>query len=363
MRNKMIKIISLAMSVIMTLSMALVSASAYSYTESGATSLSPSNSDFSSARTPKYNQTRVTIPDSVSGRYSTDLFHYEAPVKGYYKIYTTGSTDTMGKVFEHNNFLWWNSYDMKGSDDDSGIGDNFKIITYFDKREDYYIGVRGYSNRVGSYTLKIEPNDDLVYSRIGGLWLKTHNVEENDRIAKLYLNKDQVAHLYQMLRDQATMAALQQAYTRNGPLGAFQRLASSGNTLYTIVADAIGIVDDIRDVGNTIDPVVGGLISIGASALVNLFDICYNYADVNQLGYLMGNLQNFGGANYVRNPATGNDDYFATSGVCINIDRTIIYVYSLILGGYVPCPNYHYVFTSYNSQALVGTSYERGEWN
>lgn len=71
-----------------------------------------------------------------------------------YRIYTTGSTDTYGQLYNSNGVL------LK-SDDDSGDGTNFMLKYSLTKGNTYYIKIRHFSSsKTGSYELNI--HDDSL---------------------------------------------------------------------------------------------------------------------------------------------------------------------------------------------------------
>ena len=108
---------------------------------------------------------------TISESYQVHIYHFEAPSSGYYAFYTTGSKDTLIKVYEHQNFMWWTtSYKDLGKVDDTSKADtnyfNAGFVLDASSGEDYYICVRLYGSSKGSYTLNVEPNEDkLLRSR------------------------------------------------------------------------------------------------------------------------------------------------------------------------------------------------------
>ena len=78
-----------------------------------------------------------------------DYFWFTAPVTGDYTIYTTGSTDTMGYLF--------NSYRIQTAFNDNASSSdlNFRITYNLTANQVYYLAVRAYSSNVGSYNLNI----------------------------------------------------------------------------------------------------------------------------------------------------------------------------------------------------------------
>lgn len=76
-----------------------------------------------------------------------------------YTIYTSGSVDTIGRLYSSDGTLL-------ASDDDSGTDCNFKITKQLTTGATYYVKVKGYSNSVGNYKLRI---DYTTKSSSGGL--------------------------------------------------------------------------------------------------------------------------------------------------------------------------------------------------
>lgn len=105
MKTKFTKRLIQIISIICILSCLCSSVSAYTTTTSGKNTISPSNSQLNGAKKTKYTSKSKTISDSIGKKYEMDIIHYEAPKAGYYAIYTTGSTDTLGKVYEEENFF------------------------------------------------------------------------------------------------------------------------------------------------------------------------------------------------------------------------------------------------------------------
>lgn len=76
-----------------------------------------------------------------------------------YTIYTSGSLDTVGYLYDANGTLL-------ASNDDSNGNHNFKITRQLTTGATYYVKVKGYSNSVGNYKLRI---DYTTKSSSGGL--------------------------------------------------------------------------------------------------------------------------------------------------------------------------------------------------
>ena len=102
--------------------------------------------------------TVVSAGTSVSGRLETagdtDVFRVEIASTGEIAAYTTGSTDTTGRLYSRDR-----TTDV--SDDDGGRGTNFRIETDV-AAGTYYVEVAGYDNALGEYTLHIELEEDSL---------------------------------------------------------------------------------------------------------------------------------------------------------------------------------------------------------
>ena len=64
----------------------------------------------------------------------------------YYTIYTVGSLDTVGALYDANDNL------IK-SNDDGGQGLNFKLVSYLTAGQTYYIKVNAFGNKTGRYSI------------------------------------------------------------------------------------------------------------------------------------------------------------------------------------------------------------------
>ena len=97
--------------------------------------------------------TRVSVPSTTAGSLETggdeDYFRFSLSQSGEVTVYSTGSTDTVGRLIAVNRGV---AYD----NDDSGSGNNFHIVQNV-SAGDYDVRVRGYSNsETGDYGLHVE---------------------------------------------------------------------------------------------------------------------------------------------------------------------------------------------------------------
>lgn len=146
---------------------------------------------------------------TISSAYGMHIYHFEAPSSGYYSFHTTGSLDTIIKVYEEQNFLWMTTqFKDKGLNDDGSMADaerrNANLVLELDAGEDYYICVRGYNQKTGSYNLRVEKNQDrMLFSQYGySKWKSTDglattfNGDVYGTTSKQYLTKSEVILFY-----------------------------------------------------------------------------------------------------------------------------------------------------------------------
>lgn len=149
----------------------------------------------------------------LSMSYNLHIYHFEAPKGGYYNFYTTGNTDTIIKVYEQENFLWWvTGYNDLGLFDDGCRVDsisNATAVLDLEQYEDYFICVRAWNKGYGTYTLNVEPNEDKInirysygryshWDRTGTSWNSAlaQSMGAPTTKAKTYLTKEEVALFY-----------------------------------------------------------------------------------------------------------------------------------------------------------------------
>ena len=80
-----------------------------------------------------------------------DYFRVQATTTGQLTVYTTGSTDTYGRLEDSGGNLY-NAGNILASNDDGGVGTNFKIVRTVAPGT-YYIRVTGVGSRTGSYNI------------------------------------------------------------------------------------------------------------------------------------------------------------------------------------------------------------------
>ena len=359
MKTKFTKRIIQIISIICIFSCLCSSVSAYTTTTSGKETISPSKSQFKKAKNPMYDSKSKTISDSIKNKYEMDIVHYEAQKNGYYAIYTTGNTDTVGKVYEEENFLWWTTeYNVKGATkDDTGVDLNYRHVLNLDKHEDYYICTRAYNTKTGNYKLVIEPNDDARKSNIGGRWINdsmTFEEKNTEVYSKTYLTVEQVAIYYAMLCRMELDMSLRNAYTENGPVGVIQDLVEMGYA--TINLFTIG---DSFSVDPIVGPVTSLILSISEGAADMMFQSLYE--DTKTIAQIRAKLNEYGGADHDGGYGVLIGCY-ATQGVCITTKCTKTVIDNPFLGRRVTTYSYSNSYSTYNSTELVGEQYEKGYW-
>ena len=100
---------------------------------------------------PATTATVVGANSTTAGRLETrgdvDAFRFELPSAGRLQVQTTGSTDTVGRLYRGT---------LRGSDDDGGTGTNFRITEAEAQAGTWCVEVGGYRNATGPYTLQVE---------------------------------------------------------------------------------------------------------------------------------------------------------------------------------------------------------------
>ena len=98
--------------------------------------------------------TVVGANSTTAGRLETrgdvDAFRFELPSAGRLQVQTTGSTDTVGRLYRGNT--------LRRSNDDGGTGTNFRITEAEAQAGTWCVEVRGYGTTpaTGPYTLQVE---------------------------------------------------------------------------------------------------------------------------------------------------------------------------------------------------------------
>lgn len=238
--------------------------------------IDPTEEDFEAANKPEYNNTKEVITDqTIAKPYDVKLFCYKAPVGGYYKVYTTGETDTLGKLFKRNEFMGRTTgYEaITTTVDGRGQGSNFLTIKRFDENAHYYVGVRGFSTETGDYTLVIEPNDDKVYSNIGGMWVNDSATSGPASIT--YLNKYQVDELYHLFTDEEALKTVRTEYKKDGMFAALDALRMKGLTKLSYYAKEYAFSDQLGTFTlKQVTAIISGSIPTTQAMLSEMFETC-----------------------------------------------------------------------------------------
>jgi hypothetical protein len=156
--------------------------------------------DFSSA----YNlgtlaQTETARNGLIEVAYDVDFFKFTVPVSGIYTIRTTGTTDTIGQLYDNNTAA------ISGEIDDQS--DQNSIITVFlTSNSSYYLKVSGNLNFTGAYTLSITMPDATIWYEmtIGNktVYIKEPESDTSSIEARVCESGSSVALLYNYIGDQ-----------------------------------------------------------------------------------------------------------------------------------------------------------------
>lgn len=224
-----------------------------------ATSINHSDAVFEMARdNRKYSSKNEVISGGIAKAYQQDVFHYECQETGYYHVYTVGM-DTVGAVYEEEN-NWRGQvteYKFRGQSDDqySGFG-SFGLVLRLDKNEDYFACVRGYNNKVGSYALKIEPNEDVVQHKKSGVWEADYvpfgPLNSGMWISKkVYLTKEQTIFYYMSIDPKnRTLSNGSQTYTISQLKQKFKKGGEDKQTAVNFILTSLCAAIGVASTGN-----------------------------------------------------------------------------------------------------------------
>ena len=325
-----------------------VSANASTTTTSGLRTISPSNGQLKAAKSPTYTSEAEVITAAISKSYEMDIYHYEAPEDGYYAIYTTGALDTVGAVYEHENFLWWTtSYKEVARNDDGNKFDyylNCSMIVYMERGEDYYICVRAFSSRTGDYKLFIEPNEDKIKSSNGGFWTPNYKLSyKSSNSMKLesrtYLTKDQALLNYLWLDGV-------EGIDENGNEIDFELIRETYYEDFALAIEFANIL--LGSVPSKADAVV----SMTTSLLGNSVSMVYE-ALTDSTDELKKTLEKECGIKKTRKKMNGSSasvDYTVKNGILKE---------SVMVDGRYPIN----IYSANNDNILTGVKYEKGTWS
>jgi hypothetical protein len=93
-----------------------------------------------------------TIDGSLDTSDETDYYKFEITTDSAVQIYTSGSLDTIGRLYDSN-------IDLISYNDDGGTGFNFKIVENLSAGE-YYVSLYEYFGDTGDYTIHLKTFDD-----------------------------------------------------------------------------------------------------------------------------------------------------------------------------------------------------------
>ncbi len=108
-------------------------------------SYEPDN-DFSDANLIYVQTSEETESHNLLPSGDVDFYQFYGEVGYKYIFYTTGSTDTVGVLYDSN-------YNQIASDDDDGPGSNFKIVYTVTSSGTYYLKIYGWGGMTGDYVL------------------------------------------------------------------------------------------------------------------------------------------------------------------------------------------------------------------
>ena len=286
--------------------------------------------------------TSFSYSATINSKYQVHIYHFEAPSSAYYAFYTTGSSDTIIKVYEHQNFLWWTtSYKDLGKVDDTSKADsnryNAGFVLNATKGEDYYICVRIFGTNTGSYKLNVELNEDkLLRTRYNMSYWDCEKLSYSSSMAgcwytsKQYLSPEETILFYWSLDPACQkLVGIDLNYLYNAYSEGTQAGIDAANFI-------IGTLLSIANVNPAISVTASGLGAI----------ISYAYNSTNNSAYsMMQTLTNECGVIYNGNSWT------SSHGLVIKDFFT-----GTILGN-------KYYFEAYDNDILVGAQGEKGSWS
>jgi len=359
------RIVTTVLTVAILLMSIIIPSSATTYKTLGNTTIEPSKSSFRDARKTVYSRLIETISDSIGSAYDTHIYHYRAPRSGDYIIYTEGSTDTVGRVFYETTFDW--KPICTSIDDVSGTNrstsNNFFVKLNLTAGEDYYIAIRGYGSRTGSYKLHIEPYRDKCVSSIGAYWLNYNRTAYVDDVYSVeYYTPEQCAFLYDFVTSQAVRKLIKNYWTSMGTEAIVWESIQEGMVAVSW-ADTVGAFEEIP----------------GASAVISIFGaivdkICEAiFEDTGEEAELLGQIDKCCGLieTKVKTVVNGRTAYGTVyscqSGMRIqrDIDAREYRIYALAYGGWMTIRQEFIVLGSsmaYNDTNLFGGDCRYGCW-
>lgn len=144
----------------------------------------------------------------IRNEYVMHIYHYKASRTGFFSAYTTGTSDTIIKIYrEKKIFGFTTGFEDLGKSDDGCLvsyDKNGLLTLRLNNGDDYYICVRMKSNSKGYYNIFIGPNLDKMSTNFYNYreWnVKEHaildeKIHRKCDYKKLYLSKEQVILFY-----------------------------------------------------------------------------------------------------------------------------------------------------------------------
>ena len=140
------------------------------------------------------------------------------------RVQTTGSTDTIGRLYQGTT--------LRGSDDDDGTGTNFRIALTQAPAGTWCVQVRGWSNATGPYTLHVETRPVLECGWTN--WVAGHALDRRSSVAA---QRDAINFCRQFaeryLADTSQNCSVRTSFTSCAALAVGARNDGSGSCLLT----------------------------------------------------------------------------------------------------------------------------------
>lgn len=86
-------------------------------------------------------------------------YKFTPSTTAYYTVYTAGSLDTVGRIYDANS-------NQLGSDDDTGTGLNFRMVVHLTAGQTYYVKVSAYGSNTGYFSIAVTSTVFVEYVSI-----------------------------------------------------------------------------------------------------------------------------------------------------------------------------------------------------
>ncbi len=325
---------------------------------------------------PKYSNQFETISDSISTPYECDVFHYIVPASGEYLVYTTGSLDTVGRLYK---YTWLNSWPAQTGVIDDNYGNalgrtsasNFFTRITLSKGENLYVVIRGYGNSTGDYQLHIEPYRDKCVYDYGGMWenkklvgitpiIAAPRKTESTVFRQWYYTAEQTAELYRILTNRAIRALIQNYWDEISPQGLFRR-AVQDHLMTISTLDSIGFLSIIPG-SSQANWVISSTVEYWCDAV---------YHNTTEVAEFLANIETYCGLLPYTTPVTAptgqsaNAEYYTcTSGLTYQTKATREYIpVSSFYAYYRPIEYKTVNFQTFNSDEMYGAPFIHGKWH